>query len=47
VAGRDRDQAPSEALVARVFDRLASPEGLTRRRRPSPAKISWSRSARA
>jgi hypothetical protein len=29
VAGRDRDQAPSEALVARVFDRLASPEGLT------------------
>jgi conjugative relaxase-like TrwC/TraI family protein len=29
VAARDRDQAPSEALVARVFDRLASPEGLT------------------
>jgi conjugative relaxase-like TrwC/TraI family protein len=26
---RDRDQAPSEALVARVFDRLASPAGLT------------------
>jgi conjugative relaxase-like TrwC/TraI family protein len=26
---RDREQAPSEALVARVFDRLASPEGLT------------------
>src|SRR6266511_533192 len=26
---RDRDQAPSEAQVAKVFDRLASPEGLT------------------
>jgi conjugative relaxase-like TrwC/TraI family protein len=26
---RDRDQGPSEALVARLFDRLASPEGLT------------------
>jgi conjugative relaxase-like TrwC/TraI family protein len=26
---RDRDQAPSEAQVARVFDHLASPEGLT------------------
>jgi conjugative relaxase-like TrwC/TraI family protein len=29
VAARDRDQAPSEAQVAKVFDRLASPEGLT------------------
>jgi conjugative relaxase-like TrwC/TraI family protein len=29
VAVRDRYQAPSEALVAGVFDRLASPEGLT------------------
>jgi conjugative relaxase-like TrwC/TraI family protein len=29
VAVRDRDQASSEAVVARVFDRLASPEGLT------------------
>jgi conjugative relaxase-like TrwC/TraI family protein len=29
VAARDRDQAPSEAMVAKVFDRLASPEGLT------------------
>jgi conjugative relaxase-like TrwC/TraI family protein len=29
VAARDRDQAPSEALVVKVFDRLASPEGLT------------------
>ncbi len=26
---RDRDQAPSEAQVARVFDHLAGPEGLT------------------
>src|SRR6266540_2593482 len=26
---RDRDQGPSEATVAKVFDRLASPEGLT------------------
>jgi conjugative relaxase-like TrwC/TraI family protein len=26
---RDRDQGPSGALVTRVFDRLASPEGLT------------------
>jgi hypothetical protein len=26
---RERDQGPSEAQVARVFDRLASPEGLT------------------
>jgi conjugative relaxase-like TrwC/TraI family protein len=26
---RDRDQAPSEAVVTRVFDRLASPAGLT------------------
>jgi conjugative relaxase-like TrwC/TraI family protein len=26
---RDRDQAPSEALVTKVFDRLASPAGLT------------------
>jgi conjugative relaxase-like TrwC/TraI family protein len=26
---RDRGQGPSEALVARVFDRLAGPEGLT------------------
>jgi conjugative relaxase-like TrwC/TraI family protein len=26
---RDRDQAPSEALVTKVFDRLAGPEGLT------------------
>jgi hypothetical protein len=26
---RERDQAPSEAVVARVFDRLAGPEGLT------------------
>jgi hypothetical protein len=29
VAARDRDQAPSEATVAAVFDRLAGPEGLT------------------
>jgi conjugative relaxase-like TrwC/TraI family protein len=29
VAARDRDHAPSEALVVKVFDRLASPEGLT------------------
>jgi conjugative relaxase-like TrwC/TraI family protein len=29
VAARDRDQGPSEALVGKVFDRLASPEGLT------------------
>jgi conjugative relaxase-like TrwC/TraI family protein len=26
---RDRDQGPSEALVTKVFDRLAGPEGLT------------------
>jgi conjugative relaxase-like TrwC/TraI family protein len=26
---RDRDQGPSETMVARVFDRLAGPEGLT------------------
>jgi conjugative relaxase-like TrwC/TraI family protein len=29
VAARDRDQRPNEAVVARVFDRLASPAGLT------------------
>jgi conjugative relaxase-like TrwC/TraI family protein len=31
ITGRahDRDQAPSEAVAARVFDRLAGPEGLT------------------
>jgi conjugative relaxase-like TrwC/TraI family protein len=29
VAARDRDQGPSESLAARVFDRLAGPEGLT------------------
>ncbi len=29
VAARERGQGPSEALVAKVFDRLASPEGLT------------------
>jgi conjugative relaxase-like TrwC/TraI family protein len=29
VAARDRDRAPSEALVTKVFDRLASPAGLT------------------
>jgi conjugative relaxase-like TrwC/TraI family protein len=26
---RERDQAPSEALITKVFDRLAGPEGLT------------------
>jgi len=29
VAARERDQAPSEAMVTKVFDRLVSPEGLT------------------
>jgi hypothetical protein len=29
VAARERDQAPSEAVVAKVFDRLAGPAGLT------------------
>jgi conjugative relaxase-like TrwC/TraI family protein len=29
VVARDRARAPSEALVAKVFDRLAGPEGLT------------------
>jgi hypothetical protein len=29
VVARDRDQAPSEATVTKVFDRLAGPQGLT------------------
>jgi conjugative relaxase-like TrwC/TraI family protein len=47
VAGRDRDQGPSEATVARVFDGLAGPVALTALSSTFARRTSWSPSAPA